>query len=257
MRLGLSYNVFDGEELLENAIFHARKHIDFISVVYQTVSYFGNKANESLLKCLTLLKNKNYIDLLVEYKNNLNLSPKENEVNSRNTGLQISKENGCTHHISADVDEFYDNVDFVKNKMQDYDSSVVYLENYFKFSNYQVIPSQNHQTTFIHSVKLNYKLEDSYPYKIDITRRFDNTDNCVVVGKQDFIIHHMSYVRKNIKNKIYNSGNWIVGNKDKFIKDYELYRLGDNVKLPPDFIVRQTKFVENNFLKEEKWAQHQ
>lgn len=255
MRLGISYNVFEGEELLACAIKQIRNNIDFISVVYQQISYFGNKANNSLLETLILLQKENYIDELIEHKNDASYTPRENEINARNKGLQSSIRNGCTHHISADTDEFYEDIEFVKNKMKNYKSSVVYLENYYKCSKYQIVPSQNHQTSFIHSVDLYYKMVKDYPYKIDMTRRLNNTENCIVFSKQEFVIHHMSYVRKNIENKIYNSGNWIVGNKEKFVEEYKLYKLGDKLKIPPDFNIRRTKFVENNFLRGEKWEQ--
>ena len=42
MKLGVSYNVFDGEELLESSIKSIRDNVDHISVVYQTISNFGN-----------------------------------------------------------------------------------------------------------------------------------------------------------------------------------------------------------------------
>ena len=41
MRLGVSYNVFDGEELLEESISKIRDNVDFICVVYQNTSNFG------------------------------------------------------------------------------------------------------------------------------------------------------------------------------------------------------------------------
>lgn len=257
MRLGISYNVFEGEELLACAVSQVRNNIDFISVVYQTESYFGNKSNDSLLSTLISLKEEKLIDELVEHKNNLSLRPKENEVDARNAGLQASIKNGCTHHISSDVDEIYENIEYVKSKMDGYDSSVVYLENYYKCSNYQITPSQNHQTTFIHSVDFYYSMEVDYPYNIDMTRRLVDVKNCIVFNKDDFLIHHMSYVRKNIRSKIYNSGNWVISDKEKFVKEYELYKLGDKLKIPPDFNNRRTKFVHNNFLKGISWAQHQ
>lgn len=44
--------VFDGEELLEFAVKSIRNVIDYISVTYQDVSYFGNKADPNLLSYL-------------------------------------------------------------------------------------------------------------------------------------------------------------------------------------------------------------
>ena len=41
MKVGISYNLFDGEELLEASIKSVRDNVDYISIVYQTESNFG------------------------------------------------------------------------------------------------------------------------------------------------------------------------------------------------------------------------
>ena len=48
MKISASYNVFDGEELLEKSISSIRDSVDFISVVYQTISNFGNNCSPDL-----------------------------------------------------------------------------------------------------------------------------------------------------------------------------------------------------------------
>jgi len=58
MKIGVSYNLFDGEELLESSIKSIRKNVDYISVVYQTVSNFGNPCDEGLVPLLEELKSK-------------------------------------------------------------------------------------------------------------------------------------------------------------------------------------------------------
>ena len=52
MRLGASYSVFDSEELLEYSIKSIRKNVDYISVVYQTVSNHVIPCNEGLVPLL-------------------------------------------------------------------------------------------------------------------------------------------------------------------------------------------------------------
>lgn len=54
MKVGISYNLFDGEELLESSIKSIRDNVDYISVVYQTVSNFGNPCSEDLVTLLSL-----------------------------------------------------------------------------------------------------------------------------------------------------------------------------------------------------------
>ena len=56
MKVGVSYNLFDGEELLEDSIKSIRNNVDYISVVYQTVSNFGNPCSPNLMPVLEELK---------------------------------------------------------------------------------------------------------------------------------------------------------------------------------------------------------
>ena len=82
MKLGISYMVFDGEELLKFATKSIRDVVDFISVTYQPISYFGNKSNESFLDDLYGLQKIGLIDEIIFYDNDLSLHHKTNELNS-------------------------------------------------------------------------------------------------------------------------------------------------------------------------------
>ena len=161
MKLGASYNLFDGEELLESSIKSVRSSVDYISVVYQTVSNFGMPCSPQLENLLKKLKDQKLIDELYKYTPLLNIEktistilgrngslylsqravmnndliPKENnleklqklskinEITKRNTGLGLSIKNGCTHHISMDADEFYieKELDYARSKMEEGD----------------------------------------------------------------------------------------------------------------------------------------
>ena len=43
MKLGVTYSLFDGEELLPFSILSIRPHVDYINVVFQEHSWFGDK----------------------------------------------------------------------------------------------------------------------------------------------------------------------------------------------------------------------
>ena len=60
MKLGISYNVFDGEELLEKSILCIRDQVDFISVVYQEKSNFGNQCDPKSFTTTNLVKRKRF-----------------------------------------------------------------------------------------------------------------------------------------------------------------------------------------------------
>ena len=66
MKLGVCYNVFDGEELLESSITCIREYVDFIVVVGQEVSNFGERRDD-LLPHLLKLKNQGLIDYIHKF----------------------------------------------------------------------------------------------------------------------------------------------------------------------------------------------
>lgn len=245
--------VFDGEELLEFAAQSIRNQVDHISVTYQTTSYFGNSCNPNLPKLLEKLKNQKLIDELIHYEPNLSLHPKENELRLRNIGLNASRNQNCTHHISADVDEFYkiDQLKYAKDVMkQDYDFSVAYLDTYYKNPTFLVIPDQKLLVSFIHPVTNEYNKNINYPifpFHMETTRRLTNYSKYKLFTKDEFTIHHMSYIRKDIRKKFQNSDNGRFYKIEKFIKTWENYQLGERVCLLPDFLNRRTTQVENFF----------
>lgn len=246
--------VFDGEELLEFAIKSIRDCVDHVSVTYQTVSYFGNSSDENLLKTLQLLKEKKLIDEIIYYETDLNLHHKENELRLRNIGLESSKKAGCTHHISSDVDEFYkpDQLIFAKKAMMedDYDFSVAPILYYYKNPRYLVWPPQDLVVSLIHPVRNSYNKEinfPEFPFHMETTRRFSSYKKYRVFSREEFEIHHMSYVRKDIRKKFNNSDNARFYDLKNFYKKFDTYKLGERVALLPDYLNRRTILVDNFF----------
>lgn len=209
MKLGVSYNVFDGEELLEPSIKSIRDSVDFVSVVYQTTSNFGNPANEGLEPMLKSLKEKGLIDELFFYKPN-NGEAHQNEVNKRNIGLYLSERERCTHHMSMDTDEFYrsDELDNIKSIMEenDFDSSACQMVTYYKEPIYRLEPKEDYFVSLIFKIRngIEYKYGHPFPVLVDPTRRMV-TDNCRVFNRDEIEMHHMSYIRDDINSKFNNS----------------------------------------------------
>lgn len=251
MKLGACYMVFDGEELLKFAIKSVRSEIDYISVTYQNISYFGNKSDCNLFSFLKDLEREKLIDEIILYEPDLTIHHKENELRLRNIGLEASKKAGCSHHISFDVDEFYTQkeLSYAKKVMEDdFDFSIVPILTYYKDPTFLVYPDLNCYCTFIHPVNNKYEKDNClFPFKIETTRRFEKYGNFKIFKKEEICQHHMSYVRKNIRKKFDNSDNARFYKIEKFIKSFENYELGGRVCLIPDFINRKTIQVENIF----------
>ncbi len=210
MKIGVSYNLFDGEELLESSIKSIRKNVDYISVVYQTMSNFGNPCSKGLVPLLEKLEKDGLIDELFMYKPTLNKGGHYNEIRKRNLGLYISEGAGCTHHMAMDSDEFYTDgqFNFIKEEMLkgDFDSSACQMTTYYKNPIHRLDPKEEYYVSLLFKIRsgVEYVMGKPFPVLVDPTRRMD-AGICKIFTREEIEMHHMSYVRKDIKKKVTNS----------------------------------------------------
>jgi len=210
MKLGISYNIFDGEELLESSIKSIRDNVDYISVVYQKVSNFGQECSPELIPLLERLHSENLIDELFEYNPRINNGGHFNEITKRNIGLSLSEGFGCTHHMGMDSDEFYTDEQFkyMKKIMDegDWDSSACQMSTYYKESIYQLDPKEEYYVTLPFKIKQGkeFIMGHPFPVLVDPTRRVE-PGNCRIFTRDEIEMHHMSFVRKNLSVKLNNS----------------------------------------------------
>jgi len=229
MKIGISYNLFDGEELLESSIKSIRDNVDFISVVYQTTSNFGNPCDEGLLSLLQDLKERGLVDELFEYRPRINRGGHINEITKRNIGLSLSEGAGCTHHMAMDSDEFYtdEQFRFLKKEMieGDFDSSACQMTTYYKEPIYRLDPKEEYYVSLLFKIKqgVEFVMGHPFPVLVDPTRRMES-NKCKIFTRDEVEMHHMSYVRKDIEKKVRNSSakvnfeNWIPDFLDYFKK---------------------------------------
>lgn len=260
MKLGVCYMVFDGEELLRSAILSIREQVDFVSVTWQKMSYHGNQNDADLEPLLNQLKADKLLDQAIFFEPNLQESPKENELKLRNIGLQASRDAGCTHHISFDVDEFVipEQLKFAKETFGDNDCSMIENVYYYKHPTWQIQPNiKNNLVSFIHPVTTEYSMIKQYSHRIEVTRRLTPYAKCRVYRPDECVIHHMTYVRKNMEKKLRNSMTGKIYDIDKFVDDFNRYELGAKLIVAPDFLTKRTILVDNIFNIEELWAHNQ
>lgn len=224
LKLGISYNVFDGFELLKDSILQIREFVDYISIVYQKKSNWGNDAHPLQKVILDELLESKLVDELKLYNPNNKLTPKQNEILKRNIGLEISKNGGCTHHMSMDCDEFYTKKQFGNyvKWIEENTDKAAYSElwNYMKYPNlrYGVINKTKvslfapikPQTKFVHNFKI--------PYLVDPSRIMNN-DNTHIFTEEFIVMHHMTTIRKDMVTKL-NNASKKVNKSQKNLDDY-------------------------------------
>lgn len=210
MKLGVSYNIFDGEELLEGSIKQIRDQVDYISVVYQTTSNFGNPCNDELIPLLERLKNEGLVDELFKYSPKVNNGGHFNEITKRNIGLSLSVGEGCTHHMSMDSDEYYlpEQFKFLKEEMVNgnYDSSFCQMRTYYKSWEYQLDPPEDYYVSLLYKINQYslFEMGKQSPVLIDPTRRMDS-GKYKIFSRNEIEMHHGSYIRDDIRTKLENS----------------------------------------------------
>jgi len=237
MRLGCSYNLFDGEELLEGSIKQIRNQVDYISVVYQTVSNFGNPCDSGLVPLLERLKSEGLIDELFEFSPKVNKGGHSNETQKRNIGLALSQGAGCTHHMSMDSDEYYLPSEFENLKKMivdgDYDSSFCQMQTYYRSWEYSLNPAEEYYVSLIFKIKPDSEYIIGYPAPVlvDPTRRLSPSNKPLILKREEIQMHHGSYIRNNVRVKLQNSSASINFNKDidRITNHYENWKYPEKV----------------------------
>lgn len=260
MKLGVAYNIFNGDELLEDSLERLRPLSDYIVLTYQLISNIGNLPKIDLELVIEKLPSYLYDDIVL-FEPNIKIPPQKNELDKRNIGLHHAKKNQCTHFMSIDCDEFYDEFSFnlakkyiVENKL---DSTACELVNYFHSSKYQMIENKQY-VPFIFKVSWfkKHKYSCDFPVPVDPTRAMSNNKKFYCFKKDELLMHHMSYVRGNynsIKSKLENSPNKqrFVDHLDQYLDYYNNWDSSQEALNPHQFI-KNSKSHKSNVISVQK-----
>lgn len=209
-KLSLTINAFDATELLESLITEIRDQIDHVAAIYQTVSYCGNPMSTEDWDELNRLKELKLIDELIRFEPQLSKFERKQECDKRNIGIQKMKENGSSHILNIDADEFYDSGQFraAKEQINANGWPITYCTyvNYYKdFWHHLVYPFKPY-VPFIHSTFFNYTYQTSAPGPTDPTRRINNPMNIGthIFPDNELRMGHAAWIRKDIRKKLVN-----------------------------------------------------
>lgn len=262
MKLGVAYNIFDGEEMLVHSVNNLRPMVDFICVVFQNTSNFGNK-NPKLFNVIKELVRDGKIDTIYHYEPTFEYENKElirdnglrNEIKKRNIGLKICKEWGCDTFMTIDCDELYDKEQFewAKNDFEKggYDTSFSQMRTFYKHPTIELYPPESYYVPLFYKLKKDTEFSFSfvapYPVEIDPTRRV-KAGYSRIYGRDEIEMYHYAYVRKRIRSKVENSSSQMTDElKDKICYHYDHWKgIEDNA-----LFIGNTKHtlreVENKF----------
>lgn len=245
MKLAAVFIAWDGLELLPFAIKSIKPHVDAVIIVWSKYSNKGNVGD---------FNPNDYRDCyLVNHEPNFKLPSHDNERAKRNIGLDVARQYGFTHFIMADIDEFYDPIEFEREKKRiidnDLNGLVCKIQVYFKEPTLTIGLDPVTYVPFIHRLKptTHFVLNKYYPFSydkdgvnhIDPTRKMNYSTG---VEWSDMIMYHYSYVRKDLRIKIENSSS-------ERLKNSSLYTEWENAK-EGDFITwynRSLVKCENKF----------
>lgn len=204
MRLAAVYCVWADWDWLEESVKRIRPLVDGIIVVASEKSNYGEYSpipdewmNKVVVREPFLLHAMNC------------------ETDKRNYGLKIAREQGYTHFIMMDADEFYEPEEFIQEKQRFIDNpnlaGLVCASQVYVKSPTLTIGLDTTRVPFIHKITpdLRHQFNRHYPFawegkniRIDPTRSLNINSG---VEWSPIVMHHFSWVRKDYDRKIRNS----------------------------------------------------
>jgi hypothetical protein len=216
MKLCAIYSVWHDWDILEYSLKNLWLLVDGVIIIGSENSNFGERSEIPIMW-------KNDIRVYQRFSENVQLFirepqfhvPRQSETDKRNYGLQVAREQGYTHFLTIDSDEFYDPKEFKKakerfNSEPNLKGLVCDCQTFFK-SPTLTIGLDTTLVPFIHELTptITHEFNRKYPFawdskgiRIDPTRSLNINSG---VEKIDLKMFHYSWVRKDYHLKIRNS----------------------------------------------------
>lgn len=245
MKLGVSFTVFNGTELLCRSFKSIKPFADVVHLRYQKTSNRGREIDPRDMDNILKVDCEHHL-----YEPDLSLSTKENERRKHQAMIDELKAEGCTHFLLMACDEFYAYDDLMKWKdpAMEYDVTYTKMFTYYKYPTWQLDPPEDYFKPFICRIRPNTKITpfDNYPVKVDPSVRVFPVDTFAEIPIR---MHHYSMIRQDIKSKFMNAAssvNWTSEQIERFTQEYEGYDMESNPGVEY-FKGRKIKVVPNYF----------
>lgn len=207
MKLAAIYNVWADWDWLWRSVENIRPLVDGIIIVYSWESNYKEIDPTEFVSFPPYVHPVQREPFLTH--------PMNCETDKRNYGLKIVCEQGYTHFMMMDADEFYEPDAFLKEKQRFIDNpdlaGLVCASQVYVKSPTLTIGLDTTLVPFIHKITptLKHEFNRSYPFawegrnlRIDPTRSLNINSG---VEWSQIVMHHFSWVRKDYSRKIRNS----------------------------------------------------
>jgi len=235
-KLGFGIVSFEGNEHLKNIIWEIRDLCDHITVCLQKKSYHGDDISQNDVAIVEDLKDKGYVDSIIwfeptdmhEEEKEVGSIPRMIETDKRNFILDyLQNEQGCSHSMIIDSDEFYEHDDFALGKKYIDENEEIkvsycrYVNYYRDYEHVMVWPFECY-VPFITEAGYRFDFKNgSFDRPSDPTRRYripEKDGKFSLFGWKFVKMHHLSWIRKDIEKKI---DSW---SAKKLFKNYDVLR---------------------------------
>ncbi len=234
MALAAIYTVWDNLELLPGSIDQIYRMVDNIIIVYQQQSWYGVD-NHNLEKELEGILAKDIEGKMefIEYrpgKKNVKLE----EEAKHNMGILHARLLGAEYFFLAACDHYYDPEQFEAAYKavidNDYDVTVSKMYTYYKSPEWQLDHIEGYYATFICKLQRDTAAKDGkYPVLVDSACMIRPYNNFYEFKESELMLHHYSFVRKNIEMKLQSAvKNGWHDKIDHFVKEHKNYNIAEN-----------------------------
>lgn len=210
MRLGVSYNFFNGEEHLVPSLRSLRDAVDHVSIVAQRTSNAGEAISPEALDAISDARRFKLADDILFAEPIRSRERRWNERRKRRIGLRLAWRRRCTHFFTMDADEFYrsDEVATARQLLVEgrFNSSSACSYLHVRRPTLRALDTTN--VAFITKIDLTTRLKGgSYPApEVDSTRRISiRRRRHIHFGPEVVAMYHMNLVRRDLAGKMKNS----------------------------------------------------
>jgi hypothetical protein len=207
-KVGYGILCFDTAEFLDRIISEIKDLCYCIVIGVPERSFFNGSIHPKVLSGINKVAKKHDVTM-IRLKVNCSYSSNEArqfETKARNDILDYLENAGCTHSMVADSDEIYTHKDFEEGVRkvidEDIDVSYCHYVNYYKDTCYEM-QSFDSFVPFLCKARFRYKYKQQLSLSVDLSRRLGIQPMEIINDRWiDITMHHMSWVRENIYNKM-------------------------------------------------------